>query len=385
MFDPETLPEIRNAIEKCTSGQSKLLAELRSEVRKLKPNVKIIYPRSTTSVSLVASDGGNNKLVFDPFYVQLVRVVDSYGKQLLLDAVSPSTDTDELSDRQFDESGNPGTPLGELMADLGIKKLYHLTSMIPRGETIRQHPEKAKSSWVQVYRDICEWAVLYNRICHTEFATDTLIVRDGLLRSKLFKGTLFMQMIEKINTSIDLIKKRDRRNVYLVGLAKHSKVIDRYGLSIALEGIFSPGEAHFVRVPREMEEKAYEWSEWAKGQEASGQDGEQPKFNSGDMFFVKFGPKEGDPIWPVDILSSQAHRSQEIFGFLLADAKDGFPIPFYPRCLQRADEYAQVVDLDLDILQDEVMKSVRNIVEPEKSGALDMFLFMPDLTGRRYQ
>ena len=384
MFDTDSLPQIRNAIEKCTQDQNKLLQELRAEVRTLRDEVKTIYPRTTTSISLVASDGGNNKLVFDPFYVQLVRVVDSYGKQMFLDAVSPMTDTDEVSKKQFDDAGSP-TPLGTLMSDLEVSTLNELSPMIPSGEKIRNDPQSVNSSWVQVYRDISEWAVLYDRICHRDFATDTLLVRDGLLRSKIFRGELFTKMIHKIEESIDRIKKEDHRNLYLVGLAKHSKVIERYGMAMAIEDIIPSGDAKYVRIPRDMEAKAYKWQEWARGQESSGKGGESPKFNAGDMFFVRFGPKTGDPVWPVDILSSQSGKNQQIFAYLLSDAIDGFPIPYYPKCLQNADKFAQVVDLDLDILQDVVLKSVRDLVEPEKTTKLDNFLFTPDLTGRRYQ
>lgn len=103
------------------------------------------------------------------------------------------------------------------------------------------------------------------------------------------------------------------------------------------------------------------------------------------MYFVKFGMESGDPIWPVDVFSSQSTLADEIFGYLLADARDGFPIPFYPRCLQKADEFAQVVDLDLDILQDEVFRSINSILTQEERNALDKFRLAPDLTGRRYQ
>ena len=41
-----------------------------------------IQPRTTTSISLVGTDGGNNKIQYDPFLIQLIRVVElrgSYG------------------------------------------------------------------------------------------------------------------------------------------------------------------------------------------------------------------------------------------------------------------------------------------------------------------
>src|SRR6202008_4793968 len=102
------------------------------------------------------------------------------------------------------------------------------------------------------------------------------------------------------------------------------------------------------RVPRELERKAYIWQEWARGQEETGAEGELSKFNAGDMYFVWFGKGATDPIWVVDLFTPQAASHQEIFGYLLADAIDGFPIPFYPHCLQRADAFAQARGFGLD-------------------------------------
>lgn len=384
MFDGVTLPAVRQAIRDCTTEQRHLLDEIRMDVRGLAPHARTIQPRSTTSISLVASDGGNNKLVFDPFYVQLVRVVDSYGKEHLLDAVAPTTDTDRLSERHWKRGETPKTALGRLMKDLDAATLNELSHMIPKGETLRDDPSSISPSWVQVYRDLCEWAVLYDRVCYANFATDTLLVRDGLLRSKLFRHDGFQRMTDLMQVAIDRIQAVERRKVFLVGLAKHSKVLDRYGLSLRLENVFQPGDARFVAVPRAMEAKAYVWQEWARGAQDVQPGREAAKFVAGNMYFVRFGPMATDPIWAVDLFTPQAGVCQEIFGYLLADARDGFPIPYYPRCLQKADEYAQVRGFDLDILQTEVFGVVEEVVGAGARDALLAYRLTPDLTGRRY-
>lgn len=387
MFDPETLPNLRKAIRERTLADKRLLDELCKEVQGLAGSIRTIKPRTTTAVSLVASDGGNNKLVFDPFYVQLVRVVDSYGKQLCFDAVSPTTDTDLLSEAQFDKDGAPCSALGRMMADLDVRPrtLNALSHMIPEGKKTREEPHAVSPSWVLVYRDLCEWAVLYERICYQTFATDTLLVRDGFLRSKLFRNEYFVTLRKRIEDAITRIQKTDRRKVFLVGVAKHSKVLTRYQLAMSIENTLPSGDARYVRVPRELEAKAYVWPEYARGAETEGAGGEAPKFVAGDMYLVRFGPRTGDPVWAVDIFTSQAKYDAEVFGYLLADAVDGFPVPYYPRCLQKAHEHAQIVDFDLDILQDEVLKAVRSLLPDDKKPVVDSFRLNVDAAARRYE
>jgi hypothetical protein len=387
VFDPEELPELRRTIREATVRDRRLLDDIRKEIRVLAADVRVIKQRSTTSVSLVASDGGNNKLVFDPFHVQLVRVVDSYGEQLCLDAVTPTTDTDVLSRAQFSEDGSPRTALGRVMVDLGVspRSLGQLSHMIPDGRKVREKPEEVSPSWVLVYRDLCEWAALYERICYRSFATDTLLVRDGLLRSKLFRGEYFIAFRKRIEEEIERIRQQTRRKVFLVGVAKHSKVLARYNLAMALEDTFSAGAPRFVRVPRTLEAKAYVWPEYARGAESEEGGGEAPKFVAGDMYFVRFGQRSGDPLWTVDILSSQTSQAAEIFGYLLADAIDGFPVPLYPRCLQKAHEFAEIVDFDFDILQDEVVSAVRDLLNDKEVPTLDALRLRGDVAARRYE
>ncbi len=385
MFDLDNLDAMRSDIRQAAERDRALLEQLRTEVRSLQSSVRTIKPRTTTAVSLVASDGGNNQLHFDPFHMQLVRVVDSYGKELARSAVSLTSDTDIVSQEQFDSSGAPNTALGQMMADLKVTTLHELSHMIPDGKECREHPERISTSWLLTYRDLCEWAVLYDRICRNSFGTDTLLVRDGPLRTKIFRGELFIRLREAFTAAIDRHYQVDKRRVMLVGVIKHSRVIQRYQLAMMIENLFPSGEPRYVQIPTHLEAKAYRWDEWARGEGEEGSQGEAPKFKAGQLFLVRFGPHSGDPIWAVDIFSPQADRAAEILGYLLADAIAGFPVPYYPRCLQKAHEHAQVVDWDLTILQDEIFDAVRRIIPSNRQPVLDAFRMLPDAAAARYE
>jgi len=374
---------LRSRMRERAEEDRRILEVLRAEVRPLKSAVRRIAPRSATAMSLVASDGGNNKIQFDPFLMQIVRVVDSFGQQLCLDVVSPTTNTDELSARQFDQKGEPRTALGHMMRALNVQKLYKLSPAIPT--PAKQEEEEISPGWVLVYRDLCEWAVLHERICRTEFSTDTLIVRDGFLRTKMFSGALFMDLRDLLADAIKRALSERKRRLYLVGIAKHSKVLAKYKLAMAIEQIMAEPYPCFVRVPRPLEKRAYVWPEYAKGAEAEGQEGEVPKFVAGAMYLVKFGVNPRDPIWAMDIFDPQTPDDAVVFGHLLADALDGFPIPCYPRCLQKAHEHAALVDFDMDILEEEVFRAVRAVLPSHNADALDILRFNPDPSNQRYE
>ena len=380
MLEPASQTALRDEITRQITEDKILLAELRTEVRPLISQTRRISSRSATSISLVAADGGNNQLRFDPFLVQLVRVVDSSNNEYCLEAVSPTMSVSALSARQFGDRGHL-TALGRLMRYLGVEELPELTHMIRRDGGGRPN----SPSWVQVYRELVEWAILFAIVREKDFATDTLIVFDGFLRSKVFAKDLFRRYREGIQEGIDRHFRTNRRRVYLVGVAKHSKVLSRYRLSMALEGVMQSPFPCYVEVPRELEEKAYIWSEYARGDEEVAEGGEVNKFVAGKMFFVKFGKGPRDPVWPVDIFLSQCDDHATIFGNLLNDATEGFPVPLYPRSLQKAHENAALVDFDMDILQDMIFGGLRTALG-EEAPALDVFRLQDaDPASRRYE
>jgi hypothetical protein len=367
MFDPETIKDLKDAIADCIGADQDVLDSLRAEIRPLKNATRRIQPRATTSISLVGTDGGNNQLQFDPFLIQLVRVVDSSDNEYCLEAISPTTEISKLDARQFYSDGSPRTALGEMMSYLGVRTLPALSHMIRPS----QKGKPVSPSWVQVYRELVEWAILFS-ILKKDFGTDTLIVCDGLLRSKVFAGDLFPKLLAGMNKRIEDQWERSRRRIYLAGVAKHSKVLSRYRLAMALEDVLQCDYPAYVEVPRDVEEKAYVWSEFARGDDRAGEGGEINKFVGGKMFLVKFGSHRRDPIWPVDIFLEQRQDAQVILGSMLADAINGFPIPHYPRCLQKAHENAALVDFDFDVLQDFIYEGVRGSLGVD-AGTLDAF------------
>ncbi|NJP05138.1 MAG: hypothetical protein HC837_05675 [Chloroflexaceae bacterium] len=338
-----------------------LLEQIRAEIRPLKSGVRSIQPRTSTSISLVATDGGNNKLQFDPFLVQLIRVVDSSNNEYCLEAITPTTNITQLSEKQWAADGTPRTALGKMMAYLGVRHLAHLSQMI----RTTNNTDTISASWVQSYREMVEWATLFSLIREKDFGSDTLIVFDGLLRSKQFADGLFARYLDGLNEGIERHRKQ-RRKVYLVGIAKHSQALTRYRLAMALEHILVTNYPAYVDIPLDIEKKAYIDTKWPFGNEQTG------PFLGGKMFFVKFGSGPRDPIWPVDIYLPQVADAQIVLGYLLADAINGFPVPFYPQCLQQAHEHAALIDFDLDMLQDHIFEGIRDTLGHE-APVLDTF------------
>ncbi|MGH2389212.1 MAG: hypothetical protein ACRDIE_13490, partial [Chloroflexota bacterium] len=102
MIDPESHRLLRREIADRMRADRAVLDVLREEIRTLLTGIRRIQPRTTTAISLVGTDGGNNRLQFDPFLVQLIRVVDSANNEYCLEAITPTTSTAALSARQFD-------------------------------------------------------------------------------------------------------------------------------------------------------------------------------------------------------------------------------------------------------------------------------------------
>lgn len=379
MIEIDSLRELGKQVFECMETDKELLEEIRSEIRPLRDQCHTIKERNTTSISMVGTDGGNNSVQFDPYLVHIIRVVDSSNNEYCMEVLTPTTPMSKLHKRHFDSSGKALTPFGEMMVSLGVDTISDLSPMIPKDT--RSGP--VNPSWVKVYRELTEWAVLL-KIARKDYGTDTVILFDGLLRSKVFSHGLFRNYLDLLMKTIESQKNR-KRNVYIAGLAKHSKVLNRYRLAMTLENILSSSYPEYVEIPRALEEKSYVWSEYAKGVYDQDAGSEQYDFTGGKMFFVKFGKRHFDFVWPLDILYSQAKDAQVIIGSLYNDAIAGFPIAFYPLSLQKAHENAALVDFDYTILQDNIINGIRASLGDDKD-KLDSFVIQEQDPSRvRYE
>src|SRR5437762_3876742 len=177
------LERLKTKIRGAQLSNDPILARFRDFARRLKQDIKALRRYSVNAVAFVSTDGGDNRLTFNPSVIELVRVVDSRGNECALDAVANTTGLAELESRA--KAGTPSTvaPLQRLCTDLK-RNLRDLSYLIRAAGT----PGKSTGA-LRCYRDMVEWAVLYDLITNPslQWGSDTILVRDGLLRTKSFR------------------------------------------------------------------------------------------------------------------------------------------------------------------------------------------------------
>lgn len=378
------LDELRAKVAAAYRTDDPVLQKFRAYARRLRDQVKPLRTYSVNAVSFVSSDGGDNRLVFNPAIVELVRVVDSRGNQCALDAVASTASLQELEQRAKADSGNTVVPLQRLCGDLG-KSLHQMSYLIRS----LGNPGKSTGA-MRCYRDIVEWAVLYDLVTNPsiQWGGDTILVRDGLLRTKSFTREVFPLIDAKLRAGVDA---HGSRNVTLslVGVAKQSAVLSRLAVALELEGAFHKDFPCYVKVDEDIEADCYNFDRtWLDTYETTDEDDDGRKLyqSLGRMFLAKFGDRPLDPVWPVDIAEWQVAIADRVLGQLAIDAQQGFPIPDYPMCIQRAHDFAKLTGLEVEILQDLLVEGMcRSLTQDETEKLLRMKYLGQSLAALRYK
>jgi hypothetical protein len=379
------LDAVRAKVLRAYDGDDPVLQTFRGYARRLKDSVRPLRTYSVNAVSFVSMDGGDNRLVFNPAVVELVRVVDSRGRECAMDAVARTAKLSELEKRI--QPGSPETvdSLQRLCADLNLT-LSQLSYLL------KGMDDASKSTGaMRTYRDIVEWAVLYDLVANPkiQWGSDTIIVRDALLRTKAFRRDVFPQIDKRIRDAVERHAKESHVQIAIVGVAKQSAVLSRLAVALELEATFAKPYPCFVQVPRDVEEDCYNFDRtWLDTYETTEDrdDGDRLYQSMGQMFLAKFGDMPMDPVWPVDIAVWQVSEAEKILGQLALDAQQGFPIPDYPMCIQRAHDFAKLTGIEIEVLQDILLAGVTQKLTPDEVERLLRLKYLGQhLAGLRYK
>ncbi|MFN8657698.1 MAG: hypothetical protein U0105_15270 [Candidatus Obscuribacterales bacterium] len=362
------LNDLRAKILSAYRADDDALSTFRQFARRLKSDVRPLRTYSANAISFVSADGGDNRLVFNPAVIEVVRVVDSLNNPCVMDVVAGSISLAELESRAVKESPHAVPPLVRLSGDLGMR-LGDLSYLFQSAG----QPGKSRGI-LQTYRDILEWSVLYDLIANPQksWGSDTILIRDGLLRTKSFRPDVFPKVDRKFRDAVDAHAQRNVA-VSLVGVAKQSAVLSRLAVALEIEGTFGKAFPCFVPVPEDIERECYRTDRfWMETLETADEDetGRKSYQSMGRMYLVKFGDRPLDPVWPVDIAAWQTDHAEKILGQLTVDAQQGFPIPDYPMSIQRAHDFAKVGGIEMEILQDFLIEGMCTTLDAEQSERL---------------
>src|SRR5205809_905395 len=224
---------LRSAVEQ----ERAMLADLRGRVREFE--IHELGYRRCYAISPVATDGGENRLTFEPFNLEILRVVDSDGRERF-QKILPLSGGPGIFRAAFDQTFPDHVPLlAQFLErlDVGYDELSYLLNPDRTAGDLR--------SAVQPFRDIVEWAVLLD-IAWNPGQTKALVIRDGLLRSLALRK----EILPKLGRSFEEAYRE--KGSLLVGVAKRSKVLNYLSLALASKGPFANPILVSVTCPRRL-------------------------------------------------------------------------------------------------------------------------------------
>lgn len=334
----DDITQITNLAELLKNQQAKM-QELRDVVKKLE-FIPLDPGGSYNTVTFKAFDGGVFSLNFDPFEFDIVAVADSNGNKKL-EFASPSGDLggrEELQKiiRPFEQN-----PVIQRFLDiLGKKSLLDITEILTRRETLME---------------IGEFACMFDKVRTAPADDHTIVIRDGLLRTKKIKS----ELVQKLKQNL----LENREHVMMVGVAKTSKIIFLLQAALMCENIFPNDRIGYVKIPLEIEMRAYKWI----GQSRNlGSDKIRPlEYSFGDLYIAKLSQHK-NLLVTIEIPSMDQNnpiytkeRIMEIISHLARDARVSYPNIGYPQTLMKAHEYATRQGFPTSIIHDKIIRILR--------------------------
>lgn len=339
-FDPKNVTNL----DRLSKNQLKKLNNLRDEVKQLR-FVPIEPAGSYMPISFKSFDGGMFNLHFDPFEFDIVKVADSHGN-MKMNFAAPAgdlDDDDELEAILTDLNANP--IIQNFLSLVGMNSLKEMTEILTNRETLME---------------LAEFACIFNAVMQAPDDSKTLVLRDGLLRTKKIKSELIPKLKE--------VLAQKRNHVRVVGVAKKSRVVFLLKAALICERVFPRDQIGYVEIPLKLENMAYRWS--GRGL-LSSERATTLNYAFGSLYVAKLSrprdllitieiPRVADNGAPIysngDVI--------EILGHLAKDSTHSYPVLGYPQTIMRAHEFATSLGLPASILRDKIMKDMIENMDP---------------------
>jgi len=348
--------DLKTMMSEAVEKEAAQIEELRREVRKL--TVRKLNYRPCKTIAPLATDGGENRLTFEPLNLEIIRVVDSEGQDLVQEVIAISED-----DSVFREISERLPVMQHLLKSLGIEfeALSYLLGSKKSQDVERVSDNRGR---VRAFRDILEWAVLLD-LASKDWPVDVLLLRDGLLRTKTLKRETFPKMDSAFRSVFEGQMASGSRKVFLLGVAKTSAVLSKLSLAMILERTFDRDYPCYAEVPHDLEAKCYNFDRTWLETASNGPSGVKQLYQSfGRLHLIKLGNSADAPILPVDVpVWLPRNRKQEVLEYLVNDAMDTFPVLGYPSALQRAHDHAVLTGLEMTVLGDLMTDALQDQVD----------------------
>lgn len=348
--------DLKNKMADAVDKEVAQVDELRQEVRQL--HIRKLDHRPCRTIAPLATDGGENRLTFEPLNLEIIRVVDSEGEERVQEVIAISED-----DSVFRDMTSRLPMMRQFLESLGIV-FDDLSYLLGRNRSDDAERATDNRGRVRAFRDILEWAVLLN-LASQDWPVQVLLLRDGLLRTKTLKRETFPKLDRAFRRSFDAQSPPGKRKVFIVGVAKTSAVLSKLSLAMMLERTFDRDYPCYAEVPRELEAKCYNYDRtWLETASDESDDSEQRYQSFGRLHLLKLGNSPDAPVLPVDVpVWLPSNRKQEVLEYLAHDASETFPIVGYPSALQRAHEHAALTGLEMTVLGDMMTDSLQDHVD----------------------
>jgi hypothetical protein len=284
------------------------------------------------------------KLNFDPYELDIVEVADSNGNTKLRFA-TPKGDLndEELKAVLSDLEGN--IIIKGFVETLGKKSIYEISEIIKNRGTLME---------------IGEYACIFDKIKSCSEEERTIILKDGLLRTKKIKHELIGPLRE--------ILRNKKNHVKLVGVSKTSRIVSLLSAALLCEKVFPEGHVGYVEIPIDLENMAYTWS--GKGK-LKPEEAKPLAYSFGRLYIAKLCRSRNlfvtieiprDLEKDKDIYSKE--EIMEIMNYIAKDSLYSYPIIGYPQTIMRAHEFAVRLGIPVSILRDKVIEDIINKSEP---------------------